>query len=191
MEADWEIEIGGESPVIEAHWQGFVDLRLHPERASKLREAAALPAFAEALQALNAETSPVWTSKCDVWPIFDSAEIDLNELDAPAGCDAHAVGGYVDLFPRDEHKWDLPATAAADCKHLCNLLRAVPLRCCRVDLVIRQAILDSANLTDGSMSLAMTAYLTACGPTNAEAATAFQAALAEFARVLSARSTLE
>ena len=45
MEADWEIEVGGKAPVIEARWPGFVDLRLHPERASQFPEAAELPAF--------------------------------------------------------------------------------------------------------------------------------------------------
>jgi hypothetical protein len=191
MEADWEIEVGGESPVIDAHWPGSVDLRRHPERVLQLPEAQAFPVLAQALEVLNAETSPVWTSKCDVWPIVDLAGFDPDELDAPAGCDAHAIGGYLDLLLRDERKWDLIATAAADCKHLCSLLREVPLRCCRVDLVVRQAIFDSAHLADGSMSLAMTAYFTACGPTPAEAAATIQAALAEFARVLSAPSTLE
>jgi hypothetical protein len=191
MEADWEIEIGGESPVIEAYWPGFVDLRLHPERASQLPEAAALPALARALEVLNAETSPLWTSKCDFWPILDASGFDLDELDAPPGCDAYGVGGYLDLFPRQDHKWVQPATAAADCKHLCTLLRAVPLRCCRIDLIVRQAILDSANLTDGSVRLGVTAYFTACGPTHAEATAAIQAALAKFARVLSAPSTVE
>ena len=27
MEADWEFEVGGEAPVIEASWEGFIDLR--------------------------------------------------------------------------------------------------------------------------------------------------------------------
>ena len=27
MEADWEVEVGGGAPVIEAFWPGFVDLR--------------------------------------------------------------------------------------------------------------------------------------------------------------------
>ena len=38
MEADWEIEIGGDAPVIEAHWFGFVDLRIEPSRANELPE---------------------------------------------------------------------------------------------------------------------------------------------------------
>jgi len=46
MEAAWEVELGGEAPVIEAIWPGFVDLRLHPEQAWQLPEAAQLHALA-------------------------------------------------------------------------------------------------------------------------------------------------
>jgi len=191
MEADREIEIGGESPVIESHWPGFVDLRLHPERASQLSEAAALPALAEALEVLNSATSPVWTSKCDVWPVVDLAGLDSDELDAPPGFATHAISGYIDLLPRNQRKWDLPAKAAADCKDLCSLLHAVPLPCCRVDLVARQAIVNSVAQTAASMELGITAYISACGRTHAEAAATFQSVLAGFACILSAPSTPE
>src|SRR4051812_38986462 len=53
MEADWEFEIGGDAPVIEANWKGFVDLCAHPERVSELTECGELPALAEALVRLN------------------------------------------------------------------------------------------------------------------------------------------
>jgi hypothetical protein len=194
MEADWEFEIGGDAPVIEAVWPGFVDLRQSPERAWQLPEAAQLPALAEALTKLNAASSPVWTSKCDLWTVVDSAEFDADELDAPHECAAHAIGCYIDLLPccgrpRNASQWETPAMAAAACKQVCGLLRAVPLRCCRVDLIIRRAILNSnpTGLTD----LGITAYLTACGPSLAEAAQAIQAALAAFARVLCADTTVQ
>ena len=67
MEADWEVEIGGGAPVIEAEWAGLVDLRSHPECIAEVAEAAAFPALAALLLALNAAHSPLWTSKCDVW----------------------------------------------------------------------------------------------------------------------------
>ena len=38
MEADWEMEIGGSAPVIDAFWAGFEDLRRSPERAGALPE---------------------------------------------------------------------------------------------------------------------------------------------------------
>ena len=82
---------------IEALWPGFVDLRQSPERAWQLPEAAQLPALAEVLAELNEAASPVWTSKCDVWPHLEPDEFDPDELDAPPGC-ACAMGCYIDLL---------------------------------------------------------------------------------------------
>lgn len=82
MEADWEVEIGGDAPVIDAQWPGFVDLRATPERMAEIAEARALPPLAHLLLALNSERSLVRTSKCDVWQ---------------PGPGAHAC--YVDLLP--------------------------------------------------------------------------------------------
>jgi hypothetical protein len=191
MEADWEFEVGGEAPAIEAAWPGFVDLRRNPERAWELPEAAELPVLAETLAMLNADGSPVWTSKCDLWPVVDLAEFDADELDASPGCAAHVLGCYIDLLPRGGQprngwQWETPEMAAAACKEICGLLHAVPLRCCRVDLVIRRAL-----LAPDAMTLGITAYLTACGPSPAEAKQTLEAALAAFARVLRGRSTLQ
>jgi hypothetical protein len=184
MEADWEVELGGEAPVIEALWPGFVDLRLHPEQAWQLTEAAQLPTLAEALAKLNAAPSPVWTSKCDLWPVLDSGAFDPDELDAPHGSGAHAIGCYIDILPTSGPQWGQPAEAV--CKHLCGLLRAFPLRCCRVDLVIRRAFIAA-----GPMNLGITAYLTACGSSPAAAEQTLGAALGAFAGVLCGQSTLE
>lgn len=67
MEADWEVEIGGDAPVIDAQWTGLVDLRATPERVGEIAEARALPPLADLLLALNSDRSLVRTSKCDVW----------------------------------------------------------------------------------------------------------------------------
>jgi hypothetical protein len=186
MEADWEIEVGGEAPVIDALWPGFTDLRLHPERARQLPETAQFPALAAALAKLNADASPVWTSKCDFWPVLEPGEFDPDELDAPSGCAAYATGCYIDLLPRGDERWTGPALAADACKQLCGLLRAVRLHCCRVDLVIRRAI-----IVPNRMDLGMTAYLTACGLSATEATQRLQAALTAFADVICSHSTLQ
>jgi hypothetical protein len=191
MEADWEFEVGADvaglpAPVIEAHWTGFVDLRLAPERAWDLPETVQLPALAEALRKLNSAGSPVWTSKCDLWDHLEPDEFDPDELDAPPGCAAHAMGCYIDLLPTSTQQWPDPAMAATACKRLCNLLHAVPLRCCRADLVVRRAF-----IAPGPMELGITAYITACGESRAQASLTFQAALAAFTDVLCAHSTLK
>jgi hypothetical protein len=185
MEADWEFEVGGDAPVIEAQWAGFSDLRISPERAWQLPETAQLPALAEILAKLNEASSPVWTSKCDVWPHLEPDEFAPDELDAPSGC-ASAMGCYIDLLPRNDLQWAVPDKAAEDCKRVCSLLRAIPLRCCRVDLIIRRAY-----ITPELMGLGITAYLTACGESDAEAVVALQAALEAFAGAVRDHSTLE
>jgi hypothetical protein len=186
MEADWEFEIGGAAPVIEACWTGFVDLRQAPEQARHLPEAAALPNLSDALVRMNAAASPVWTSKCDVWPVVDSADFNPDELDAPPESATHAMGCYIDLLPGSNHQWATPDMTAAACKRICGILHAVSLRCCRVDLIIRRAF-----ITPDSNDLGITAYLTACGASHVDAARALQDTLGAFADALCGHQTLE
>ena len=186
MEADWEFEASGDAPVIEAQWLGFVDLRRTPERARELPETVQFPALAKALVKLNAAVSLVWTSKCDVWEHLEEGEFDPDEMDAPPECAAHAMGCYIDLLPRSGRRWIPPELASAECRRVCGLLRAVPLRCCRIDLVIRRAF-----VTAERMELGITAYLISCGESSAKAAQTLQAALAAFVGAFDGHSTVE
>jgi len=165
MEADWEFEIGGDAPVIDACWAGFVDLRWNADgerdlhaRIRSLAEVDQFPQLAGALERLNSQHSPVWTSKCDFWPVLVAGDFDPDELDK----------------------------VAASCKDLCARLHAVPLRCCRVDLIIRRASI-AADVWDTGI----TAYFTACGGTLAEAGLTLEATLDAFAGAIVPRSTLQ
>ncbi|MGD0800345.1 MAG: hypothetical protein ABR906_03415 [Terracidiphilus sp.] len=186
MEADWEFEVGGSAPVIEAYWAGFVDLRGQPDRAWDFPECAQLPALAGALARMNDAASPVWTAKCDFWPHLETDEFDPDELDAQPGCAVHVMGCYIDLLPKSAQQWSQPEMASAACKCVCGLLHAVPLRCCRVDLVIRRA-----SIVPEWMELGITAYLISCGESQAEAALRLQAALAALTGALQGQSKLE
>lgn len=186
MEADWEFEVGGEAPVIDTYWPGFVDLRRAPEQALDLSESAEHPGLAHALVKLNAADSPVWTSKCDVWPVVDSTEFDVDELDAPPGLAAHVMGCYIDILPRSDQRFLTPEMASAACKRICVILHAASLRCCRVDLIIRRTVITS-DLDD----FGITAYLTACGASKTDAIRALQDALCAFADALCSHSTLQ
>jgi hypothetical protein len=186
LQADWEFEVGVDAPVIDTLWPGFVDLRVTPERVSDLPEAVQFPGLAAALKRLNAAHSSVWTSKCDFWPVLQPEDFDADELDAPPDCSAHAMGAYIDLLPKSDRAWSPPHLAEAECKRLCGLLSAVPLRCCRADLVIRRAVIG----LDGA-ELGITAYITTCGATVVDASRTLEAALAAFANALCPRSTLQ
>jgi hypothetical protein len=186
MEADWEFEVGGDAPIIEACWAGFVDLREAPARAWELMEVREAPALAAALETLNSSRSTVWTSKCDFWPALGPEEFDAWELDAPIGDTVYALGCYIDILPRESSQWSRPPVAEEICKRLCGLLGAVPLPCCRVDLVVRRAVTEP-----DAVELGISAYITACGPTHSEAAQTFEAALRAFAHALLRDSTVQ
>jgi hypothetical protein len=176
MEADWEVEIGGQAPVIEAYWTGFIDLRLAPESARQLPEAAQIPALADTLVRLNSASAPVWTSKCDVW---HPDTFDPDELDAPPGERDCAIACYIDLLPRSDQPWPEPPYAVAACTKLCARLREVALRRCRADLIVRRA-----SIASGRLDVGVTAYFTACGSTSAGAAAALTSALIAFVDAL-------
>ena len=184
MEADWEVELGGDAPIIDAFWPGFIDLQKLPNRVSEIAEIRQLPALGKLLLRLNdAQTSPVWTAKCDVWIV---EAFDPDELDAPTGSAEHALACYIDLLPRSDQQWSFPAKAVADCKALCAHLRSVALRCCRADFIVRGAF-----LTPGTSDLGITAYLTACGAAPNLAASALSAAAHALADALAPISGIE
>ncbi len=185
MEADWEVEIGPAAPVMDAHWPGFVDLRHTPESARELPEVVWLRGLDDALVRLNGPQSPVWTAKCDVWPL-NAGEFNTDEMEASLASAAFGQGCYIDLLPRNEQQWSVPATAVSWGKDICSLLRAIPLSCCRVDLIVR-----STALSPDQMDIGITAYLTSCGPTAEDANQVLQAALNGFVDALCGRSTIE
>jgi hypothetical protein len=183
MEADWEFEIGGDAPVIEAHWPGFVDLRIEPNRVRELAETRQLPGLADSLSRLNAANSPVWTSKTDV---FDPGPIDRYELDATDEEAIHAIACYVDLVMRGEQQWNSPLIAEQTCRILCARLRGVPLRLCRVDLIVRRAHIGS-----DLNALGATAYLIACGRFEGDAKSRLSQCLAALAEAIVLESDWE
>jgi len=172
MQADWEFEIGGDAPVIDASWNGFDDLREHPERARELPEACEFPALADVLRRLNTPDSPVWTSKCDFFSGLTAAEFDADELEASPGDALSAVGCYIDLLPANEEEWVDPRAAGAACERTCACLRSITLRGCRADFVIRRAIVKPERAC-----LGITAYFTACGTDRGAALSILEAAL--------------
>jgi hypothetical protein len=154
MEADWEIEIGGEAPVIDAEWSGFVDLRADPARVVELIESRQLPTLARTLIKLNAPPSPMWTSKTDV---FEPENIDPYEVDGTREDVKSALSCYIDLLARDQ-RWRKHSEVELECRRICDRLHGIKLRRCRVDLVIRRAHLRAQEVGFG-----LTAYLTGCG----------------------------
>ena len=172
MEADWEVEVGGDAPVIDGYWEGREDLGRAPDRAMILPESRQLPGLAEALVELNSAASPVWTSKCDVW---SPEEFARDEMEASAEEGKCAIACYVDLLPRTDLQWASLQQTVSACRSLCARLREQPLRCCRTDLIVR-----GAWIAPGQIAMGITAYLTACGATLEDASAVLALALREF-----------
>ena len=182
MEADWEVEVGGGAPVIEAHWPGFIDLRAQPSRIADIPEAAVFPPLGDLLLALNTGGSPVSTSKCDVW--------------VP---EAGALACYVDILPLRGGVFAEWERAEAFCRvlvtritsHSLPLVETQPRRhpvlmmagdCSRtaatVTLVVRQAI---AGQLEG---FGVTVYFSAGAKCSPDAPTAIAAAMVAFLSAL-------
>ena len=170
MEADWEVEIGSGAPVIDGAWEGWLDLRADPNLVAEIEEAAQFPSLGESLALLNAPSSPVWTSKCDVWSVED---FDPDELDADRKAAVLALGCYIDLLSTDAAVFSTVDACARWSQRLCLYLRSEPLRQCRVDVIVRRAF-----RTSESAGLGVTTYITACGADRPEATDSLRRALA-------------
>lgn len=160
MEADWEVEIGGEAAVIEADWEGFIDLGRSPTSVDELSETRAFPPLGRALLQLNEASSPVWSSKCDFWPRLKMEELDPFEIAATHEELSAAAGLYIDILPKIP--WEMLSSAEQACRSLCVRLHVLAFSCCRVDLIVRQAW---TKIDATAPTLGLTAYLTACGAT--------------------------
>jgi hypothetical protein len=196
MEADWEVEIGSDAPIIDASWPGFVNLSQVPGRADTLPEVASLPALSNALQQLNSRESSVWTVKCDVWPLPDPGEIDPYEMECDPEIANHAWACYIDILSRASRQWADPAVAVAFCKQLCAQLHLIPLSCCRADLIVRAAIQNSEALSPEVLDSevldhGITVYLTACGRTAQSARQTLETTLRTFTNALCPASAIE
>ena len=171
MEADWEIEVGGGAPVIDALWSGFVDLRQAPERIEELSEALAFAPLAKFLVRVNGAASSLWSSKCDVWEPAVEAEADPDRIEpavdsiepicSKAGARTTGVSAglacYIDLLPRRNLLFTQWEEAESFCRTCVERLESVDLLVGQVDLIVRQAI---AGETEG---FGITAYVSVVG----------------------------
>jgi hypothetical protein len=169
MEADWSVEVGPQLDLVDADWEGFVDLRATPGAVEQISEAARYGPLRDALMSLNADESPLFTAKCDVWGLVEG-EIDANEFDA-AGVSQTGMACYIDVLAREPGLYASFARHEAWAQAVVERLRESPVRCGRVDLVVRGA---RAGGVDG---FGITLYAAGCGCDSAAAQTSWEAVL--------------
>lgn len=171
MNVDWDALIGPDEPVIVAPWEHFTDLREHPEAAHTLPETAEYPELAEALLALNAHGSPVFTSKCDIWPLA-ADEIDPDEFDARPDEAQHGLAAYLDVIPAQPADRATFAAVEQLARAIVTALRSQnPAQPGRIDLVLRAADIDD------QPAYAFTLYASAAGATESAAREHFRTVL--------------
>jgi hypothetical protein len=188
MEIDWEVEIGGGAPVIEADWPGFTNLRENPERIGEITEASAFPPLADLLLRLNSHTSPVWTPKCDVWQPEDGG-----------------LACYVDLIPRAESlfadwrrvEWfcralveqmtahPAPGAEAQAGEHRIGIAQPESEGVATISFVVRQAITGRAE------GYGITAYFSAGAESLPDVATVVADAMVAFSSAIRSTEFLE
>lgn len=184
MVAEWSVACGADDPVLMVPWSyeeagatatatagpAFVDLRENPYDLDHLPEAELHPPIMQALRALNANRSPVFTAKCDAYALdgeyadeLEALQLDLNmpATETPAG-----FASYIDLLWRDR------STFASFHQHeqlLHRLERHVePLDhpYAALDCVLRPAMID---LTGPQEGFAISVYVKALGADSASA----------------------
>lgn len=158
MEGDWAVEVGADLPAIVVPWEGFVELRHDPSLASGLPETAASPALEQALVRLNQSLSPVFTSKCDAWPLSGN-EIDPLEFDAAREDAKHGIASYIDIIARRASLFMSFPAHEIWIRSAIDEVRQTQLRQARADLVVRMASVE------GREGFAITLYVAACGAT--------------------------
>ncbi|MGC2639845.1 MAG: hypothetical protein WA294_21870 [Acidobacteriaceae bacterium] len=167
MEADWAAEIGPRLDWIDSGWQGFIDLRAAPEAIREISEAAPGSALANALAALNAPSSPVFTCKCDHWPVL-AEDLDPYEMESSREQARVGVASWIDIVARDAELFTSFPGHESWARQTVLRLRAMPLASGRVDLVIRAA------MSRENSGFGMTLYATGCGPDPSAAQAAWE-----------------
>jgi hypothetical protein len=170
MLSEWSVECSADDPVLVVPWSDpsdstgnrrFIDLRENPYDLDHLPEAEHYPPLMHALRALNAARSPVFTAKCDAWPL-DAEELNglRVNLDVLAEEATAGFGSYIDILWRER---SIFASFHLQEQMLHRLTRhAAPLEhpYALLDCIIRPAMVD---LTGPQEGFAVSLYVKAAG----------------------------
>jgi len=189
MLAEWAVECGADDPVLVVPWSSdqpggprFVDLRVNPYDLDQIPEAEAHPPLLQALRALNAARSPVFTAKCDAWPM-DEDELDAARLNLglSAAESSHGFMSYIDLVWRERTIFVSFHQQEQRLHRLVRLLDQVEHPASVVEAILRPALVD---LTGPQEGFAVSLYLKALGTDSSEACEQWGRALEAVVTVL-------
>jgi hypothetical protein len=188
---EWSAECSADDPVLVVPWSDptdstgnrrFIDLRENPYDLDHLPEAERFPPLMHALRALNAARSPVFTAKCDAWPL-DAEELEALRVELDVMADEAPAGfcSYIDILWRER---SLFASFHLQEQMLHRLSRHVaPLQhpYAMLDSILRPAVVDLAGPQEG---FAVSLYVKALGHNEQAAEENWASALAAVVAVL-------
>jgi hypothetical protein len=189
MLSEWSAECSADDPVLVVPWSDpadpsgnrrFIDLRENPYDLDHLPEAEHYPALMHALRALNAARSPVFTAKCDAWPL-EGEELDALRLNLDEIVDETAAGfaSYIDILWRERSLFISFHQQEQMLHRLTRHAALLDQPTAMLDCVLRPALVD---LTGPQEGFAVSLYVKALGhdPHSAEEnwATALDAVVA-------------
>jgi hypothetical protein len=167
MLAEWSAECAADDPVLVVPWTAaagmgdFVDLRENPYDLDHIPEAEQHPPLLQALRALNAARSPVFSAKCDAWPLAaDEREalqlnLDLTPEQAPEG-----FASYIDLLWRERPLFVSFHQQEQRLTRLTRAADALDHPYAALDFILRPALVD---LTGPQEGFAFSLYVKALG----------------------------
>jgi hypothetical protein len=171
MLAEWSVECGEDDPVLVVPWSSdprdpsgsvhFVDLRENPYDLDHIPEAELHPPLMQALRALNATRSPVFTAKCDAWPM-DGDELEATQMNiglAPADA-PYGFASYIDCIWRERTLFVSFHQQEQRLRRLVRLLEPLDHPYVAVEAVLRPALVD---LTGPQQGFAVSLYVKALG----------------------------
>jgi hypothetical protein len=177
MLVEWSAECSAEDPVLVVPWKdpdgkaAFVDLRANPYDFDAIPEAEQNPPLMQALRALNAARSPVFTAKCDAWTLDEeevaSLRINLHALGDEAGVHlAFGFASYIDMVWRERSLFTSFHRHEQILGRLCRLATAIDRSAAALECVVRPAVVDLEGAQEG---YAVSLYVKALGHSAQEA----------------------
>lgn len=189
MLAEWSAECGADDPVLVVPWHdpatgaAFVNLRLNPYDFDHLPEAERYPPLMQALRALNAPRSPVFTAKCDAWEAMPE-ELERLRLDLYLPDAAVGFASYIDLLWRERSIFASFHQQEQQLHRLTRLAAALDHPEAALDCVLRPAFVDLNGPQEG---FAVSLYLRGLGGDRDAAMHAWSAALEAVVSLLRSR----
>ena len=166
MLVDWSVECAADDPVLVVPWNdpsgnaAFVDLRANPYDFDAVPEAEQYLPLMQLLRVLNANRSPVFTAKCDVWILqpeeLDHLQFSLGLTDVPQT----GVGSYIDIVWRDAAAFRSFHQHEHQLARLVRLAATFECESAELEFILRPAVIDFDGPQEG---YAVTAYVKAIG----------------------------